>query len=170
MEVPKKIKDAIIELNNLNETFKNAENEYKSRKSKLTNDIQNYMATKKIDFVEFKNNLQFWNTKLVCPKKVIFDADKLEKRLSKETCKKIISKKYSIEDFDGLIEYLKECNVDPKKFKEFLSIEKTVNNKKIDELSELGEIKEEDIKGCYTVKDIQSYLKISEVEDAEGGN
>ena len=43
---------------------------------------------------------------------------------------------------------------------------KKVNQKKMNELSEIGEIDKEDIKGCYELKKAKGYLKIS-VEELE---
>ena len=168
----KEIEKAIENLHELDVNFKKAKEEYESKKASLTGKIQNFMAVKKIDFLDFKSKSEKWkninfNVKNICPKKIIFDADKLEKKLSKEICSKIIKKEYKINDIKALSDFLKGYGVDPKEFKEFLTIEKTVDNKKLDNLSDIGEITEDDIKGCYVVKPISSYIKISEVEDAE---
>ena len=46
---------------------------------------------------------------------------------------------------------------------------KKVNQKKMNELSEIGEIDKEDIEGCYELKEAEGYLKISvkELENEE---
>lgn len=95
---------------------------------------------------------------------VDFKVDKLEKVLPKDVAKKAIIKKYEVVDMQGLILYLKECNVDPKKFKSFLSVTKHVDTKEMDKLEELGKISIEQIKGCYTVKKSNPYYTVSEIK------
>ena len=79
--------------------------------------------------------------------------------------KKFIDKTYTINDFEGLVEYLKTCGVDPIKFKSYLQITENVNQKKLDQLSNLGIINENDIKGCYEVKKNEGYIKFTEIEE-----
>jgi len=61
----------------------------------------------------------------------------------------------------GLITYLKECGIDPKVFKSFISVRKTVDTKELDRLEELGMITAEQIKGCYTVKNQNPYFTVN---------
>lgn len=92
---------------------------------------------------------------------VIFDADKLEDALGKSLSKNVIIKKYEIVDIDALITYLKECNVNPKIFKSFLSVSKLVDTQELDRLEELGKITKEQVKGCYTVRCQKPYFAVS---------
>ena len=93
--------------------------------------------------------------------RVEFNPDKLEKVLGKELSRNVIQKHYEIVDMNGLITYLKECGIDPKVFKSFISIRKTVNTKELDKLEELGKITAEQIKGCYTVKSQSPYFTVN---------
>ena len=95
---------------------------------------------------------------------VDFKVDKLEKVLPKDVAKKAITKKYEVVDMKGLISYLKECNVDPNKFKNFLNVTKHVDTKEMDKLEELGKISIEQIKGCYSVKKSNPYYTVSEIK------
>lgn len=80
---------------------------------------------------------------------VIFDVDALENNLSKEMCKDVIDKSYTITDINRLIIYLKSCGVDPKVFKSFINVTKTVDEKKLDKLADLGLIKKKNnLKGA----------------------
>lgn len=170
MDIDKKVKEAIEELDSLNKSFKEFENQYNINKAKLNNIIKKYMGAKNIDALDFVNKShKICKIVFVQPKKIIFDAEKLEKRIDKKLCNLFIKKEYHINDIVGLLAYLKSIDADPKIIRSYINIEKKVDNKKIDELSELGQITSDDIKGCYEVKDISSYLKISEVEDEEGG-
>lgn len=93
--------------------------------------------------------------------KVVFDADSVEFVLSKENGKRVISKQYTITDMDGLIKYLKSCGVNPQEFKKYISVTKSVDNKELEKLEELGEISLEDLEGCYDVIKSEPYFKIS---------
>lgn len=95
---------------------------------------------------------------------VEFKVDKLEEVLPKEVAKKTIIKRYEVVDMQGLTLYLKKCNVDPKIFKKFLSVTKTVDTKELDKLEELGQISVEQIKGCYTIKKSPPYYTVSEIK------
>ena len=63
-----------------------------------------------------------------------------------------IEKRYIVNNMQGLVKLLKEAGVNPKQFKKFITVEEKVNQKKINELSEIGEIDKEDIKGCCELK------------------
>lgn len=91
--------------------------------------------------------------------KVIFDTSKLRKALG-ELASSVISKKYKIADMNGLVAYLKECNVDPKIFKTFLVVEEVVNEDEIDRLFDIGKVKREQVAGCYHVKKNKPYFTV----------
>ena len=91
---------------------------------------------------------------------VIFDIDALENNLSKEMCKDVIDKSYTITDINRLIVYLKSCGVDPKVFKSFINLTKTVDEKKLDKLADLGLISKEQLEGCYTLKRQKPYFTV----------
>jgi hypothetical protein len=91
---------------------------------------------------------------------IVFDIDALENNLSKEMCKDVIDKSYTITDINRLIIYLKSCGVDPKVFKSFLNVTKTVDEKKFDKLADLGLIRKEQFEGCYTLKCKKPYFTV----------
>ena len=95
---------------------------------------------------------------------VNFKIDKLERVLPKDVAKKVIVKRYEVKDVQGLISYLKKCNVDPQVFKGFLNIIKHVDEKEIDKLEELGKISIKQIEGCYEVKKSNPYYTVSEIK------
>lgn len=96
---------------------------------------------------------------------VKFNVEKLEKRIDKNIADAIIEKEYLINDMQGLINYLKSCNVDPKIFKSFIQVSKKVNVKELEKLEELGDINIEDLKGCYTTELKPAYYTIKETEE-----
>lgn len=94
-----------------------------------------------------------------------WDADKLERKLPRSVARKVIKKKYFIADMRGLTEYLKSCGVDPKVFKKFLTIERTVDMKAVDQLGNVGEMSVQQISGCYIVKCHKPYFTLSVKKD-----
>ena len=130
-------------------------------------DVKKYLKTKNINSFNFDSSNGSFKVTDVVQKKIIFDVEKLEKRLDREILNEVVEKEYKISDWDNLVKYLKSCGVNPKKFATFLTVEKTVNQSKMNELSKLGEITPEDIEGCYEVKENEGYIKISEIENAK---
>lgn len=98
-----------------------------------------------------------------------WDADKLERRLPKSVAKKVIKKKYTIANMKGLVDYLKSHGVDPKVFKKYLAIERTVDVRAVDQLGNLGEISAQQISGCYIVKCQKPYFTLSVKKDNGNG-
>lgn len=82
---------------------------------------------------------------------VVFDPDKLAKCLSKDVLLDVVSTKMTVIDVIGLVNYVRSLGGDAKTFKSFINITHEVDNSKIDELSEVGEITAEDIAGCYKI-------------------
>lgn len=91
---------------------------------------------------------------------IVFDIDALENNLSKEMCKDVIDKSYTITDINRLIIYLKSCGVDPKVFKSFINVTKTVDTKRVDKLADLGLISKKQLEGCYTLKRQKPYFTV----------
>ena len=61
---------------------------------------------------------------------------------------------------NALTAYLKECDVDPKIFKSFISVSKSVDVQELDRLEEIGKITAEQVKGCYTIKKQNPYFTV----------
>lgn len=95
--------------------------------------------------------------------------EKLEKRIPKSVAKKVIKKKYWISNMKGLTEYLKSCGVDPKEFKKFLTIEREVDVKAVDQLGNVGELTAKQISGCYIVKCHKPYFTMSVKKESDDG-
>lgn len=93
--------------------------------------------------------------------RIKFDPEKLEKALGKTLSEDVIVKRYTINDMLGLVSYLKQCGVDPKVFKSFITVSKTVDDKALDQLESIGKITAEQIKGCYTVNKDRPYFTVS---------
>ena len=98
-----------------------------------------------------------------------WDAAKLERKLPPSVAKKVIKKRHYISDMPGLVAYLKGCGVDPKIFKMFLSAERTVDAKAVDQLGSVGEVSVRQISGCYIVKCHKPYFTLSVKKDDGDG-
>lgn len=170
-----KVKQQTIELYELEQKFKNIKSQYEAKKEGLARDISNFLFCNKGFDNGFSFLAQTGNTfsrdnkqlKLskITPTKIVWDAKRLEDNLSEEQAAKVIQKQYEINDVNGLIRYLKSCGVNPKVFKSFVSVSRTVNKEALEQLDKLGELKPDDIKGCYELNKSSSYLKVSIMED-----
>lgn len=92
---------------------------------------------------------------------VQFDAQKLSKRLSKKVAKKVLKKRHDVFDFEGLARYVRSLGGDPEVFKGFFITLVSVDEAELNKLSELGEVKPEDVEGCYHVSESKPYYKVS---------
>lgn len=92
--------------------------------------------------------------------------DKLRQHVTKEVFSQCVKKRYEIADMKGLTRYLKSCGVDPKIFKQFISVEEIIDSDAIDRASERGLLKTRDIRGCYLVHCSKPYYQIRVKEGA----
>ena len=65
-------------------------------------------------------------------------------------CAKFIEKRYEITDWEALTKVLKSAKIKPEQIKQFIHVEKTVNQQKLNSLYEKGEINIEELSGCYS--------------------
>lgn len=65
---------------------------------------------------------------------------------------------YTKEQF---IPFVKEFYNEQKVFKSFINVTKTVDEKKLDKLADLGLIRKEQLKGCYTLKRRKPYFTVT---------
>ena len=146
--------------------FKQVQNRFCEIKADFYNDMEDYFKYNDIDgklTVECDciDGAERFVVTRIQSSKVEFNPDKLEKALGKELSCDVIQKHYEIIDMNGLVTYLKDCGTNPKVFKSFISIRKTVNVKELERLEELGKITTEQIKGCYTVKSQNPYFTVN---------
>lgn len=98
----------------------------------------------------------------VSRKKISWFIDKLEQTLGKQLCGKFIAKEYQITNWQEFASVLKKYDVPASEVLPFVNVIKTVDEKKLDYLSELGEINADDLEGCYSVEETSSYLQVDE--------
>lgn len=162
----KEIENKIKEYYEKKKKFQVLEKKLKELKADFDNTMLRYFQDNDIsDEVAIKNDettsIEYISVKKCQKVKLIFDADKLEKNLKKSISKDIIIKDYKINDIDGFIAYAKECGMNPKVLKSFLSVTKSVDVNEIDSLEQLGKISIDDLKGCYTINKSAPYFTVS---------
>ena len=165
----------VIELYKLEKKYKEIKKSYEQKKTKLTTAIKNFMYIHKgihdgFEFNAKRNEEQdcIFSVKKIEPASIVWDADKLEMKLTKAQRQEVINKTYFIEDIDGLVKYLKSCGVNPKRFKHYLRIEKSVDVGALEQLDAVGAIDREELEDCYTTVTKSSYLRVNmTMEDEE---
>ena len=159
-------KQSIMNFFQKQKRFKQIQTRFCEIKADFYNDMEDYFKYNNIDgklTIECNElaDAQSFVVTRIQSSRVEFNPDKLEKALGKELSRDVIQKHYEIVDMNGLVTYLKECGINPKVFKSFVSVRKTVNTKELDKLEELGKITAEQIKGCYTVKSQSPYFTVN---------
>ena len=147
--------------------FKDEQSKFNDEKEKFNSMMEAFFESEALDksvvFTEVNpdGERESYVVNRIQKSSVDFDPDKLEKVLEKDIAKAVILKHYEIIDIDGLVAYLKECGVDPKIFKSFLHVYKSVDTRELDRLEELGKITQDQVDGCYTVKRHKPYFTVS---------
>lgn len=90
---------------------------------------------------------------------VKWNADKLQKT---GIADEAIRKNISIINWEGFTKYLKSIGGSAKEVKKFLSVEKQVDTKCLEELELLGAVTKEDLEGCYTANVAAPYYLVKE--------
>lgn len=149
------------------EKFKDIEKKFKKLKSDLNEELEDYFQNTDTKSGESFTNSEFETDKCIAKRvqatSIVFDVDKLEKalkKIDKQIANAVIVKKCEIYDVEGFIAYLKELGADPKIFKSFLTVQKSVDKDELNRLSELGKITVDKISGCYTVEKKNPYYTV----------
>lgn len=96
-------------------------------------------------------------------KKVVWFLEKIKKKLDKKAYNRIVDKTYTVNNMPGLIEYLRSCGVDPKRFKAFIDVDEQINEQKLNTCYDTGKIKKSEMEGCYKVEIGDPYIRITEL-------
>lgn len=159
-----KYKQLVIAFFRKQTVLKQVQSEFTKQKEEFYNLMEDYFGKNGINdkfYIDDVPDCKPLVVRRIQSSKVDFDLAKLEKALGRQLSKVVVTKHYEITDVEGLIAYLKECGVDPKIFKSFLSVTKELDMKKLDMLVDLGKITEDQIEGCYAVKKNKPYFTVS---------
>jgi uncharacterized protein YjhX (UPF0386 family) len=151
--------------------FKQIEQEAKENYAKTQSELKDYFKSSKDKTISFSANGKNYKVTDVNPTIINWDIDKLSKQLEKNGKKDllpdIVTKTITVTDWNGFSSLLAKYGVKPKEVKAFLGVKQKVDQKKMDSLSDVGEITAEDIEGCYTVQNSSGYVKPTEWVDNE---
>lgn len=136
-------------------------------KKKFYETMSKFWSKNKIQEKTFKNE-DFSVTKSQSIK-LVFDIPKLKLKLNKEQISKCIKTTYEVTDTYGLMVFLKNKGIAFSDVKKFFAINQEVDQKVINELSEIGDIKMEDISDCYEVITSNPYFKVNAIESKGDG-
>lgn len=166
-EEQREIRKRVLSLLARKEAFKKQEREYKEEAQEVNRIIRTFLGKYGMDkgLIETRNEKVALT--IVEPTSVVWDADKLSKRLSKEQSAKAIKKEIIINDYGAVVELLKQYGVPAKQFKSLLGIKREVDEDALNNLFELGHLTKADIKGCYEVKKGTAYVKLTKSEKKE---
>ena len=147
------------------------EQQAKQRYAELQLTLQTYLKKSGEKGLQFPYKGKNYKVIGVNPVKVVWDIEKLFEKFKKNGKADILSDvvitNVSLTDVDGFKKFLKEKEIKWNEIKPYLNVERKVNQKKMDEFSELGKVTQEDIDGCYTVEEGTSYIKPTESEIKE---
>ena len=160
-----KLKSICIEMFRL----KLAEQTAKEKYAELQSKLKGYFEKSSEKGLQYSVDGKSYRVTNVEPVKLIRDVEKLKSQLKQhdvetEIINSVIETSYSISDWKKFVEILSSHGIKAKEVLPIISTQKKVNQKKIDEMSELGYITTEDIDGCYTIEKTNGYCKLTEFE------
>ena len=173
MKAVEQIKESVQKLYKAQQDKKKFDKYYEDVRKKEQLCISNWMFSNLKNgensfTVKLDNGMDFYSNPVtvtvtkVRRKKITWDLEALRKKLSKEKFTTVVNKEYTVVDMPGLVKYLKTCGVDAKKFKKFINVSETLDETKLDTMYETGKLKQEEIRGCYTVGMSEPYFCITE--------
>lgn len=173
MKAVEQIKESVQKLYKVQQDKKKFDKYYEDVRKKEQLCISNWMFSNLKNgensfTVKLDNGMDFYSNPVtvtvtkVRRKKITWDLEALRKKLSKEKFTTVVNKEYTVVDMPGLVKYLKTCGVDAKKFKKFINVSETLDETKLDAMYETGKLKQEEIRGCYTVGVSEPYFRITE--------
>lgn len=173
MKAVEQIKESVQKLYKAQQDKKKFDKYYEDVRKKEQLCISNWMFSNLKNgensfTVKLDNGMDFYSSPVtvtvtkVRRKKITWDLEALKKKLSKEKFITVVNKEYTVINMPGLVKYLKTCGVDAKKFKKFINVSETLDETKLDTMYETGKLKQEEIRGCYTVGMSEPYFRITE--------
>lgn len=173
MKAVEQIKESVQKLYKAQQDKKKFDKYYEDVRKKEQLCISNWMFSNLKNgensfTVKLDNGMDFYSNPVtvtvtkVRRKKITWDLEALRKKLSKEKFTTVVNKEYTVVDMPGLVKYLKTCGVDAKKFKKFINVSETLDETKLDTMYETGKLKQEEIRGCYTVGVSEPHFRITE--------
>lgn len=89
----------------------------------------------------------------VIRRKVEYDIGKMKEKLPFDVISEVVEKQVFVIDYKALAAYVKSLGGSATKLKSMLHVDESVNEKRLDELSELGEFDDSLMDGCFSVSE-----------------
>lgn len=97
--------------------------------------------------------------------KINYNMMALQEELEEDLLKEFVDKEYKINNWDKFTEIMKKHQVTSSEIKPYIDVSRTVNEKKLNKLYEIGKIDIMDLQGCYDAKVSKSVvLKMKNVD------
>lgn len=97
--------------------------------------------------------------------KINYNMMALQEELEEDLLKEFVDKEYKINNWDKFTEIMKKHQVISSEIKPYIDVSRTVNEKKLNKLYEIGKIDIMDLQGCYDAKVSKSVvLKMKNVD------
>lgn len=95
---------------------------------------------------------------------ITYDIDKVQNKVG-DKAKMFIDKEYTVPDWDGFVKLCKLHNISPAQLRPYISVKKSVDEKKLAKLYERGIVAISDLEGCYDATITKSVaLRMKNVE------
>ena len=159
------VEKLVQELYSLNKEFAIMNDKMQARRNEIQEEIERYLdVTGDADVqASYKSDDEdlILRVQRVMRKKVNYKADRLEVKLGKEKTSKFISRKYVIRDWNAVVKLLKKHKVPAHEFTKLIEVIKDVDTDRLDQEEAVGNISYDDLKGCFTVDYLSSYVRLT---------
>lgn len=163
------VKDMILWFYEAKKSFEASKVSFEETKFDFENCMDRYFDTLADDDNKIKipvkdklKNVSHIVLSKIQPTVVIFDVDKIKALLNKKERKLVIKRTITVNNWQGMFDYLKEQGIDFKEFSKFITITESIDEKQLQKLVDLGMIDEEEVKPHIKVKMKKPYYKVTE--------
>lgn len=158
----REIRKKVLSLMYHQKQFKEQEKEFEEEKKEVNAIVRNFLKKRGGHKASIETDEGKIGLTLVERKTIEWDAQKLRERLDKDTAEEVIEKKIIVSDAKALKQLLVSHGVRASDFNKCVQVQETVNQDALDNLSELGWITKEQIKGAYKVISSKDYIRMTE--------
>lgn len=133
---------------------KKIEKEAEELKEELISELKK-KSDKKYSVLSDANVVSF---RLITRNNILYDIDKLKKKLTKKQRKQLITKNVKVVDYEGFAEVMKKHGVRFEEIRDYVKTEEKVSTERLKNMFDAGEIDLQEISDCYEIISSE-YLK-----------
>lgn len=165
MSDQKQLQEQVKRVYSLGKRLEALKAEYDSERAAL----QDYFDKKALKRVEVVTGTSVITASKIERITINYIAEKLKERLDREKYNEIVQKRCIVNNYEGLKELLRKHGVRFKEFSEHVQVFDEVKKDTVKELYEVGDITNEELKGCYTAT-VTKFIQFKEMKKKnEGG-